>query len=151
MPTKFTSVVGGMMHIQHLRKQCLHCLEIEEGISWEYMRVLEYIKRSPGCKQNDISKKLHVTAAAVTQSTQKLEAMGLMEKKIDSSNLRVKLMYITEKGERILDRGTELFDMLDGVMFEGISDEELNQLNVLFDKICKNMIKYRDNKNSDNN
>lgn len=149
MPTKFTGVVARMMHIHHLRKQCLNCSEIEEGVSWEYARVLEYIKRCPGCKQTDISKKLNVTAAAVTQSTQKLEAMGLMEKKIDSSNLRAKLMYITEKGEKTLQKGTQLFDKIDGVMFDGFSDDELNQLTVMFDRVSENMAKYKDNQ--DNN
>lgn len=145
MPTKFTGVVGRMMHINHLRKHCMHCFIAEEGISWEHMRVLDHIRRSPGCKQADISQKLHVTAAAVTQSTQKLENMGLIEKKIDSSNLRAKMMYITEKGEEVSNKGTEIFDKIDGIMFKDFSDDELNLLCTMFDRITDNMSGVKDN------
>lgn len=145
MPTKFTGAVSKMMYLNILRRNCLQHFAYEGGISWEYVPVLEHIKHFPGCMQADISKKLKVTAAAVTQSTQKLENAGLIEKKVDPDNLRVKRMYITEKGIEMLRQGTQTFDRVDSIMFQGFSDDEVMQLEGLLDRINKNMSDFKGN------
>ena len=57
-------------------------------------------------------------------------------------NLRIKKMYITDKGEKMLENGKIIFDEVDDIMFKGISDEEINQLNMLIDKVNKNISAY---------
>lgn len=143
MPTKYTGTVSKIMHLNILRKNCLQSFSPVEGISWEYVPVMEHIKHFPGCMQADISKKLKVSAAAVTQSTQKLENAGLIEKKIDPENLRVKRMYITQKGIEFLKTGTQTFDRVDGIMFSGFTDEEIRQFDSLLERINKNMSDYK--------
>lgn len=139
MPTKFTQLVGKLQYVAILRRNCLQDLGSEIGISWEYVPVLEHIKKFPGCMQVDISKKLNITPSAVTQSTKKLESAGLIEKKTDPDNLRVKQMYITDKGVQMLMSGTQVFDMVDNFIFDGFSDEETDCLSRLLDKINGNI------------
>ncbi len=71
-----------------------------------------------------------------------METAGLIKKEFDSSNLRIKKMYITDKGEKMLENGKIIFDEVDDIMFKGISDEEINQLNMLIDKVNKNISAY---------
>lgn len=145
MPTRYTDTVSRMIYLNMLRRNCLQSFARQNGISFEYVPTLEHIKRFPGCMQTDISKKLKVSAAAVTQSTQKLEGAGLIEKRVDPQNLRVKRMYITDKGSNFLNNGVKCFDMVDGIMFDGFSDTELHSFNDMLDRISRNMADYKNN------
>jgi DNA-binding MarR family transcriptional regulator len=92
--------------------------------------------------QIDIAKSMQVTPSAVTQSTKKLESLGLIEKKTDKDNLRVKKMYITDKGKKTLQRGTQIFDEVDTLMFNGFSDDDITSLCELLDRINKNILSH---------
>ena len=145
MPTKFTGIVGELLHLNSARKNCLQQFPFADGMAWEYVPVLEYIKRNSGCMQADISKKMKVTAAAVTQSTQKLENAGFITKEIDPNCLRTKKMYITDKGLEALKNGSTVFDKVDNCMFKGFSDEELKTLEELLKRANDNMVEYKNN------
>ena len=110
-------------------------------MAWENVPVMEHIKTFLGCMQADISKKLTVTAAAVTQSTQKLEKKGFIKRIVDEGNQRAKKLYLTEKGFETLDKGTAIFDHIDRVMFESFSEEEQTELMMLLDKAINNISK----------
>ena len=103
MPTRATDIVSKIIYFTILRKNCLQRLGDKIGVSFEYVPVLQHISNNPGCIQADISNKLKITPSAVTQSTKKLETAGLIKKEFDSSNLRIKKMYITDKGEKMLE------------------------------------------------
>ena len=133
MPTRATDIVSKIIYFTILRKNCLQRLGDKIGVSFEYVPVLQHISNNPGCIQADISNKLKITPSAVTQSTKKLETAGLIKKEFDSNNLRIKKMYITDKGEKMLENGKR------------ISDEEINQLNLLIDKVNKNISAYSPN------
>ena len=141
MPTKFTETVAKLFELQDARKAYLQSFVGELGMAWEYVPVMEHIKTFPGCMQADISKKLKVTAAAVTQSTQKLEKQGLIKRIIDEENQRAKKLYLTEKGLETLIKGTAIFDNIDKVMFENFSETEQADLMRLLDKIINNISK----------
>ncbi len=139
MATKFTETVSKLIYLRILRRQFLNqCIKGSE-LSWEYVPVLEYIRQNPGCIQVDIANKLKITPAAVTQSTKKMEHAGFIEKKINEDNLRIKQMYITDKGVTALGYGTEIFDKTDNIMFDGFTDEDVRQLGGLLDRINKNI------------
>ena len=139
MPTKYTPMAGRLLHLEHMRRYLIHSLAANEGLSWEAMRMLQHINRFPGCIQADLSNAVRVTAAAVTQSTKKLEAQGMIVKKTSEDNLRIKRLYITDKGRELLDKGTVIFDKTDNVMFCGFSDEELEDFMRFIDRIVKNL------------
>lgn len=138
MPTRFTKIVSKLQYLMILRRNCLQ-RAAENRISFEYVPVLEHIRRNPGCMQIDISKKLKITPAAVTQSTKKLESAGLIRKEMDEENLRIKHMYITDSGVEMLNYGTQIFDKIDLEMSEGMTDEEITQLAFLLDKVIHNL------------
>ncbi|MCH5212435.1 MAG: MarR family transcriptional regulator [Oscillospiraceae bacterium] len=139
MPTKFTSTVAKLFELHDTRKAYLQSLVGELGMAWEYVPLMEHIRTFPGCMQADISKKLKVTAAAVTQSTQKLEKQGLIKRIVDEDNQRAKKLYLTEKGLETLTRGTAIFDHTDKVMFKDFSDAEQTELMMLLDKLINNI------------
>jgi DNA-binding MarR family transcriptional regulator len=142
MPTKFTKIIGQLRNAETLRKNCLQGFAANMPIPWEYVPILDYIRQNSGCMQVDIAKSMQVTPSAVTQSTKKLESMGLIEKKTDKDNLRVKKMYITDKGKETLNRGTQIFDEVDTLMFNGFSDDDITSLCELLGRINKNILSH---------
>jgi DNA-binding MarR family transcriptional regulator len=140
MPSQFTDIIGKLYRLSSMRKSFLQGYAQNNGVAWEYVPILEYIKKSPGCIQVDISNKLGITAAAVTQSTKKLEALGLIRKETNKENLRIKQLYITEKGTLTLSNGTRIFDMTDKLMFNNFTESETNELRRLLDKATANLI-----------
>jgi DNA-binding MarR family transcriptional regulator len=142
MPTKFTKIIGQLRTATMLRRNCLQSFAADMVIPWEYVPILDYIRQNSGCMQADIAKSMQVTPSAVTQSTKKLESMGLIEKKTDKDNLRVKKMYITDNGKETLQRGTQIFDEVDTLMFNGFSEDDITSLCELLDRINKNILSH---------
>lgn len=140
MPTKYTGIISKILSMTLLRKNYLLKIADNTGIALEYVPVLEYIRHNPGCIQNDIAKKLRLTPSAITQSTKKLEGLGFIKKNFDSDNLRIKKLYITDKGIDMLKAGTDIFDDIDGIMFRSFSDDELDLFEKYIDRIRQNII-----------
>lgn len=141
MPTRLTKTVTRLLRVNHRRKAYLQLYVRELGVTWENVRIMEHIRKHPGCMQADISKSIGITPAAVTQAIQKLEKQELIKRKTDEDNQRAKKLCLTEKGMEILSRGTELFDLTDGFMFEGFSEQELLEFEALLDRINENLAK----------
>src|SRR5579883_2589784 len=59
-------------------------------------------------KVSDLSKLLHITAPAVTQMLNSLEANGLVERQNDPSDRRSVLLTLTEKGEAVTQQATDM-------------------------------------------
>ena len=150
MPTKYTPIMEKIMVLTAKRRSVLHRMAAEKDVFWEYVPVLEYIRANPGCMQVDISKKLKLTPAAITLSTKKLESLGLIEKRTDSDNLRIKMLYMTEKGTAMLREGTHIFDTADKMAFEDFTDEEAELMKKMLDKAIKNISAYN-TENKDGN
>lgn len=150
MPTKFTKNVARLLRVNHKRKAYLQLYVRELGVSWENIRLMEHIRKYPGCMQADISKSIGITPAAVTQAIQKLEKQEFIKRETDEDNQRAKKLFLTEKGLEILAHGTELFDLTDTFMFEGFSDSELHELEMLLDRINENLEKYEKKKIMEN-
>lgn len=148
MPTKFTATVAKLFELHDTRKAYLQSFVEELGMAWEYVPLMEHIRTFPGCMQADISKKLKVTAAAVTQSTQKLEKQGLIKRIVDEDNQRAKKLYLTEKGLETLTRGTAIFDHTDEIMFKDFSAAEQTELMMLLDKLINNISNQINNDDS---
>ncbi len=143
MPTSFTETVGKLRYAILLRKNILQRAALYMPASWESVPVMEYIRQHPGCMQADIAKSLKVTASAVTLSTQRLENAGLILKKTDRKNLRRNQIYITPEGEKMIKRGSEIYDETDKVMFKDVAEGDLAFLNKILDKINANMEKFK--------
>lgn len=128
MATEYSKTVEMLIKVVNNRERYLQLRAAEIGIPWSYIPVLLHIRHNSGCKQNEIAKTVGVSSAAVTQSTQKMESMGLIERETDSENQRANKLFITEKGREVLKLGSEIFDETDRLMFEDMDAEEAAKL-----------------------
>ncbi len=89
--------------------------------------------------QKEIASKLNISPAAVTMSLKKLENEGYVQKNINPKDTRFNFVTLTEKGQNIVSLSTELFESIDHKLFEGFSQEEIQDLTSYLERIITNL------------
>lgn len=88
-----------------------------------------------GMRQKDLADKLGIRSAAMSEAVDKLEDNGYIERRVDETDRRATLIFLTEKGEaranEIRDQREQRFDR----MFGGLTAEEKEQLLSLLRKM----------------
>ena len=105
--------------------------------------MLQTIMNNPGMTQFELSEKMNVTPASIATSTKRMEKMGYLRKEEDPNNLRVKKLYITELGQNLAMESKKQIDEVDKKLFNGISDEELEFLVNIYDKLIINLAEIK--------
>lgn len=103
------------------------------------LHLLEALIQSPGCTQNDIASRLCVTPASVAQSVKRLQCAGLIERRVDETNLRRNKLYATPAGIAAAARYRDCFDGVDRETFANFSDDELQSLRQYLDRMIENV------------
>ena len=141
MPTKYTDSVERIMRVDWLRKNAIQKTPTDIEICWGQIPILVYIEKHENCTLSEIASALKLTPAAVTKAVKRMENNEFVVKTVNSENMRSKSLMISQKGKDALKLGTEVFDFVDGLMFEGFSNDEINVFNGLADKIINNLLK----------
>lgn len=68
------------------------------------LMIIKHIGGFDGIQQNEISKRLLVTASNITKLLDKLEKDGLITRNSKKDDRRVKLIRITDHGSKVLDK-----------------------------------------------
>jgi DNA-binding MarR family transcriptional regulator len=105
--------------------------------------MLQTIMDNPGMTQFELSEKMNVTPASIATSTKRMEKVGYLRKEEDPNNLRVKKLYITELGQSLATESKKQIDEVDQKLFNGISDEELECLVNIYDKLIINLAEIK--------
>ena len=114
------------------------------------MPMLEYIGRHPGCNQKEIADRFAFTRAAISKSVVKLEEKNLVYRKTSESDARENQLFLTEQGKESIVMFKSCFDEINELAFKDFTEEEITQLNNLFDKILRNLeTDYTSGKNPD--
>lgn len=103
--------------------------------------VLMYLSRTDACaSQKELADRFYITPAAVTGILKKLEQDGYIERRpgTDSRNNEIR---ITKLGLDIVERSRSVFAALDEELLCGFSDDEINFLLSMLDKMKYNMQK----------
>ena len=104
-------------------------------------QVLNYVRQHPGCTQIEIAENLGVSSASIAFSTKRLQKAGLLQKQINSLNMRCNKLYVTPEGESVLDNFRSAYDEMNSNMFEGFTAEELDQLLDYTERFIQNIEK----------
>ena len=104
-------------------------------------QVLAFVRQNPGCTQTEIAEHLGVSSASIAFSTKRLQKAGYLMKQVNHLNMRCNKLYVTHEGEEVLDRFKDVYDEMNLAMFEGFTDEELEQLRSFTERVNKNMEK----------
>lgn len=90
-------------------------------------------------RQRDIENITHVTHPTMTEMIKRLEKKGLIAAKQSAADRRSKCITLTEEGSRILKRTAEIDNAVYNSLIEGLSAEQIQQLNEITEIMLKNI------------
>lgn len=120
--------------VGRLHFQKVHDTLTKFGLGKGQPPILKYLSENNGCKQSEIAKHEHVSAATVTVTLQSMEKNGLIERKSDESDLRIMRVYITDKGRDVQKRCDEAIEETDREIYKNFSQEEIEMFKKLLRK-----------------
>jgi DNA-binding MarR family transcriptional regulator len=103
--------------------------------------ILQYLEDRDGedVYQKDIEEKFSVTRSTVSKVLKGMEAKGLLFRENVSNDARLKRLKMTDEGRRISHLASIERDALESRMTEGLTEDELDTLEVLLKKIACNL------------
>lgn len=96
------------------------------GLTRSQWSILATLSRSSkhGMMQAEIARQMDVGKVTIGGLVRRLEVAGLVERRSDDSDKRLKRVYITDKGYEVIRRMIVLADELNNDILDGISDKD---------------------------
>lgn len=110
-------------------------------------RMLMHISRVDNIpSQKELADHFKISPAAVATTLKKLESDGYIERSkcLESKDSRSNEISVTEQGRKIAEDAEKYFRYVDATTLDGISDEEIETLLSLLDKMQDNLHKIED-------
>lgn len=107
----------------------------EEDLGISHILVLGYLKENGKARPSDLAKVLGITPPSLTHLSQKLVKKKLAVRVMDESDRRIIYLQITDKGTEIVKKANDQGQMLRKNLFEKLTEEERQQLAILYGKL----------------
>jgi len=111
----------------------------DQGLSRTQWRLLGYVLRQEGLTQTEIARLLEVERASVGVAIDGLEKRGLIERAQHATDRRVWRIMPTPAAKAMLGGLREVIDEVYAQLFNGFSDNELDQLGQFFERMVRNI------------
>lgn len=109
------------------------------GVSPAQSRILTEVYRQGGLTQTALAENLGMEKAPLGRLLDRIEEMGLVERKPDPSDRRARLVYHTKKAEDLDEplwgAGRSMFE----AALKGLSSQEIAQILTLFEHLKQNL------------
>ncbi len=109
---------------------------------YSVLREIGNVEKTPGAtplSQKDLAEKFGISAAAIAMMLKKMEAEGYIKRVMSMADNRYNELYLDDHGREILDRTGAIFHELKTVMYQGLSDEEVEVMSRCLVKIQENL------------
>ena len=103
------------------------------------VRYLEIIGDNPGISQDAIAKMDMIDRGAVARAIKRLEVDQYLIRKRNKQDYRAWCLYLTPRGEEVYNSREKRGEDLKKKMFSGFSEEELDTLAELMDRLVHNV------------
>lgn len=111
----------------------------ERELSHPQSFVLGYLVQNPGAIQRDIAAVSRTTAASVSSLLQGLETRGLIERRADADNERIKRVYATPAGAELIAGFDESMKATEETILAPLSATERESLRALLTKVTAHL------------
>ena len=109
------------------------------GLAYGYRKLLACISQGEEVPQLDVIAEANLTPANVSSTFAKLQAEGIVARRFDPKDRRKYYVRLTETGKMRWQQLQKHSDELGGIMLEGISEEEQEQLVKTLAKMLENL------------
>lgn len=104
----------------------------------QHIILMHLTRRSLFPSQKELAEHLGITPAAVTGALKKLEEDGYIERSLGSDN-RYNEIKISELGKDVVKQTEKMFSEIDGLILNGLTEEEIEEFIDINSKIQKNI------------
>ncbi|MEB4819855.1 MarR family winged helix-turn-helix transcriptional regulator [Bacillus thuringiensis] len=105
-----------------------HILDIDYSLT--ETRILFEISERTECIANNLVQELNIDRSYMSRILRRFEKKGLIEKRSSIKDSRKNLLFLTKKGEELLDIIHIQSDEQINQLFNGLSDSELNEIRI---------------------
>ena len=89
--------------------------------------------------QKELSDACLIEVTTMSRTIDRLEKMGLVKRESNPACRRSWTIALTEEGGEMADKVIEIFEMTDGIMKSGMSEDELEILSAGLEKVKSNL------------
>lgn len=137
------SQMHGVM-IKYMKIMKMHRCILDEqgkqtGVYRSQHQILMMLSEHSNVSQKEIAKLLYVSTATIAVSVKKLEKAGYITRIVDKEDNRMNQLCLTQKGKDMVGKSREYFHNVEIKMFQGFSDEDLNCMGQVLDRIYENL------------
>jgi DNA-binding MarR family transcriptional regulator len=133
--------LGFLMHdVPRLRRVVYDDFMKPLGVTRSQWWVLAYLSRHDGMIQSDLADMLELGKAALGGLVDRLESSGLVERRPDDIDRRVKRVYLTSKGTHIIKEMRVKGDEMNEVILQGLSLEQRKALTTMLQSVKANLL-----------
>ncbi|WP_078544846.1 MarR family winged helix-turn-helix transcriptional regulator [Litchfieldia alkalitelluris] len=104
----------------------------------QYLYIVR-ICENPGIIQEKLAEMIKVDRTTAARAIKKLEINDFVEKKDDEHNQKIKKLFPTEKGKKVYPFIKRENDFSNKIALEGFSEEEMETLFTLLQRVRKNV------------
>jgi DNA-binding MarR family transcriptional regulator len=101
--------------------------------------VLRAVKANNGQSQQALAERLHIPPSRMVAIVDELESRGLVERRPDPGDRRVRTLYVTKRAQALLDAAFELAIQHERAIGEALTGEEHAQLLELLKRIAAHL------------
>lgn len=115
----------------------------KDNMTFSQLFVLVYLYRDAKdmtASLKELERRFEVAQATMAGIASRLEAKGFVEGVINSQDRRVKQIHLTPQGLEFLKKNHQKMEEHNKHLVQGLSEEELNQLNRYLDIIYQNIL-----------
>lgn len=105
----------------------------------QHMMLVTIESADEALTQRELSERLDISPSAVAMTLRRLLVGGYVYRTPDASDARCNKISLTDRGRQALAKTKELFDSVDRAVFAGFSEQQLEQLASLLDRMCSNL------------
>lgn len=107
----------------------------EVGLNPPLFRVLNLVDAAEGRSQQAIGQAIEVPASRMVALVDELEQRGLVERRPDPADRRVRALYLTKKGRQTLTRGRKIAKEHEEDLTRGLGEKDRKRLLDLLQKM----------------
>lgn len=101
--------------------------------------ILQCLWPNDGQTPGELAKRIGVETPTITRAVQRMEAAGLVERRLDPTDARLVRVYLTEHGRQLQTIIPDLLGRLTEQALRGLSESERATLGHLLDRVQKNL------------
>ncbi len=111
------------------------------GVTRSQAWVIAYLSRAEGMTQSDLANQLDLGKVALGGLVERLEAIELVERRADDSDRRIKRIYLTPDGRKIVLRMRNIATAANADILKGLSVQEVKAAAQTLKTIKANLVK----------